>query len=312
MAAKKAKLQAELKRIPHKIVYERYRGNTWELVMMNADGSAAVSLTGHTDLNALYPHASPDGKRICFVADEGTGESKSRNVYYMNADGAGRTLVARNARQPCWTSDGHAVAYMKGEFARFTYEDFASKGLFLYDLDSREHREHPNRSLHHLYNIGWSPDGGWVLATVHGGMGYRHAILAIEARGTGVFDLKPAEGCRPDLSPDGKKLAWNATDQLIAVADLDLQSTPPKVANVRPAITCDKQHEVYHADWSPDGRYIAFAHGPLGPEQVGKVAKGWNICVADAAATDVWVPLTSDGASNKEPDWVPAGGTKGR
>lgn len=298
--------------MPHKIVYESYRGNTWELVMMNADGSAPVNLTRKTDLNALYPHASADGKRICFVADEGKGESKSRNVYYMKVDGTGLTLVAKNTRQPCWRADGRAVAYVKGEFARFTYKDFASKGLFIYDPDSREHRQHPNRSLHHLYGIVWSPDGKWVLATVHGGMGYRHANLAIEAQGAAVFNLKPVEGCRPDVSPDGKKIAWNATDQLIAVADLDLRSSPPKVTNVRQAVTCDKQHEVYHADWSPDGRYIAFAHGPLGPEQVGKAAKGWNICVADATETNVWVPLTSDGASNKEPDWVPAGGTKGR
>jgi hypothetical protein len=37
---------------------------------------------------------------------------------------------------------------------------------------------------------------------------------------------------------------------------------------------------------------------------VGVKAPGWDICVADANATDVWMPLTNDGLSNKEPDWV--------
>ena len=62
---------------------------------------------------------------------------------------------------------------------------------------------------------------------------------------------------------------------------------------------------MYYADWSPGDRYIVFAHGPRGPEQVGIKAKGWNICVADAAETKVWIALTTDGSINKEPDWVP-------
>jgi hypothetical protein len=67
---------------------------------------------------------------------------------------------------------------------------------------------------------------------------------------------------------------------------------------------------VYHSDFSPDGRYIAFSHGPTGEEQVGCKAPGWNICIADiGGAADSqppkWVEITSDGNHNKEPDWVP-------
>ena len=60
-------------------------------------------------------------------------------------------------------------------------------------------------------------------------------------------------------------------------------------------------------------KYIAFSHGPkatkksikgLLPEFPGVEAPGWNICVADAAHRDRWVMLTTDGKSNKEPDWV--------
>ncbi len=310
-AARQARLRAGLKKLPYRIVYETNRGGNWELFVIDADGANPVNLTKTPRVHELYPHASPDGKLICFVVDEPAEESKSRNVYCMSVDGGGRKLVAENARQPCWVPDGR-VAYVKGEFERFSYKDFATRGLFLYDLKTGRHRQHPNRTLHHLYSIGFSPDGEWVLATVHGGMGYKHANLAIEAGGKGVFQLKPVGGCRPDVSPDGKRVAWNATDQVIAVADLDLGSRPPKVTNVRKLVTCDKKHEMYHADFSPDGRYVAFAHGPKGGEQVGQVARGWNICVADAAERDVWVALTTDGLSNKEPDWVPAAAGKGR
>jgi hypothetical protein len=307
-----ARLRDELKSPPAAIVYESYRGGNWELCSIRLDGGGAVNLTKTPDVHELYPHASPDGRRICFVADEGEGGAKIRSVYYMNADGGGRTLVARNARQPCWGPDGRRIAYLKGEFDRYTTKDFATKGVFIYDLETHRHREHVNGELHHLYNLCWSPDGKWFTATVHGGMGHKHANLIFPADGTDVFALTGVGGCRPDIRADGKMLTWNAGDQLISVADLDLSAQPPKVTHARKAITCDKEHEVYHADWSPCGRYIAFSHGPKGAEQVGLVAKDWHICVADAAKPDVWVVLTTDGQSNKEPDWLPAASGKAK
>ena len=44
----------------------------------------------------------------------------------------------------------------------------------------------------------------------------------------------------------------------------------------------------------------------------------WDIGVADPTATNRWVAITTDGNSNKEPDWVPiqraraAAGGRGR
>jgi len=205
--------QINLKAIPFKIVYETYRKTNgkenWELYTINADGSNPVNLTRTSDIHELYPHASPDGSKICFAADEGTGATKVRNVYYMNIDGTGRVKVADNARQPCWSPDSKTIAYLKGEFDRYTIKDFATKGVFFYDLKTKKHTQHPNKYLRHLYNI----------------------------------------------------------------------------------------------SWSPDGKYIAFSHGPKGQEMVGGEAPGWNICVADMSGK--WVEITTDGNHNKEPDWVP-------
>ncbi len=303
--------EEKLKEIPFKIVYETYRKTNgrenWELYLINADGSNPVNLTNTPDVDEMYPHASPDGTKICFVADEGAGNRRVRNVYYMNIDASGRVKVADNARQPCWGPDGKTIAYLKGEFARYTIKDYATKGLFFYDIETRKHREHPNRSLHHLYNICWSPDGNWFLATVHGGMGFKHANLTFEANGTRVFDLTKygVTGCRPDCSLDGKKITWGLTDWDLCTARIDLTSSVPRVTDVRRVIKCGKEHEVYHSDFSPDGRYLAFSYGPKAQEMVGGKAPGWNICVSDM--TGKWVKVTTDGNHNKEPDWVPTG-----
>src|SRR5262249_41598748 len=161
-------LLAELKNYRHQLVYETNRDGNWELYVCNADGSNPVNLTRTPDVDELYPRPSPDGSKICFVVDEGQGDAKVRNIYYMNSDGTGRTKIATNGREPCWSPDGTQIAYMQGEFVKFTYTDFATKGLFIYDLRTRQTREHVNHDLEHQYTLNWSPDGRWFVATAYG------------------------------------------------------------------------------------------------------------------------------------------------
>jgi hypothetical protein len=91
-------LLAELKNYRHKIVYDSNREGNFELYLCNADGSHTVNLTNTKDIDELYPKPSPDGSKICYVADEGKGEDKVRNIYIMNSDGSGRTKIAENGR----------------------------------------------------------------------------------------------------------------------------------------------------------------------------------------------------------------------
>ncbi len=302
-------LLAELKNCPYRIVHESYRDNHWVLVVRNADGSNPVILT-RPGGNENYPHVSPDGKKITFEFEEGKGKAKRRNVYLMNLDGSGRIRVAEAGRDPCWTPDGKAIVYLKDEVDEVQYKDFATKGLFLYDLSTGKTEQHVNRDLYHLYNVCCTLDGNWFVSTVHAGMGCGHGILAIETHGQGVYNLN-IPGCRPDLSPDGKKIAWGSDDTVLRVADFEVVDGKPRVTHARDVVTSENPIHIYHIDWSPDSRYVAFSRGPnkatmgLAPEMVGVKAAGWNICVADAAKTDRWVAITSDGKSNKEPDWFP-------
>jgi Tol biopolymer transport system component len=304
------KEEIDLSKIPYKILYETFRDTdgslNWELYQMNADGSDQVNLTRTPDLDEMYPHASPDGNKICFVVDERFGRSKVRSVYYMNIDGTGRVKVATNARQPCWSPDGKKIAYLRGEYERYSTREYATSELVIYDLQTGQHKPHPNTSLHHVYAICWSPDDNWFLGVVHGGMEYSDTILAFDANGTRLFDMAKwgVRGCRPDLSRDGKKITWGQTDWDLCMGDIDFSGPEPRISNVHKIVRCLLAAKVYHVDFSPDGKYIAFSFGPAsGGQQVGGKAWGWNICVTDLSGK--WVKITTDGNHNKEPDWVP-------
>lgn len=308
-----AALEAVLKTYPHKVVHESNRGGDWDLYLAHADGTGAINLTRTPDVQEVYAKASPDGSRIAYCGDVGTGDEKIRNLYLINIDGTGRKRIAARAREHCWSADGKKIAYLKDELEKFSYSDAVTKGIFIYDLETGETTPHPNNDkIEHLYTLNWSPDGKWFVATVHGGMGFKHAIIAVEAGGHRVVDLK-LKGCRPDLSPDGSRVCWVHGDHAVGVAEMDWTGDEPRARNIRNVMEVKKPMETYHPDWSPDGRFIAFSYGPkikrkslkrLLAEFPGVDAPGWNICVVDVSGKNVFRPLTTGEMSNKEPEWV--------
>jgi hypothetical protein len=324
-AARARPLSQRLNALPFKIAWERYADGNSEIFVMNADGLAAANLTRTPAVQQHYPQVSPDGTKICFTVDSGEDRDTVRSLWVMDIDGKNRRKIADGAREPFWSADGKNIGYLPQEFPKFNVVDYYTKGMVFYNLESGKTEPHVNSAaLHHLYNPSYAPNGKWIAATVHAGMGFAHAILLIEAHGRRIIDLK-IPGCRPCISPDGRHIAWGADDHELAMAPLDLDSEQPTVGAWSLHVK-DEQNKIYHIDWSPDSRFVAFSRGPEGDgdlskpgtfqaacEIVGVYAKGWNICAVSAQrsgvldlneATDAdFSRLTSDGASNKEPAW---------
>jgi len=298
--------ELDLAAVPFRIVYESLRDtdgrSNWEIFIVNADGSNMTNLTNTPDVDEHYPHASPDGTKILFVAIEREGRDiVSRGAHYMNVDGTGRTEVADNAYQPTWSGDGKSIAYLPGEYSRLRSSMTSNKGLMLYDLETQTTREHPEEDLRMLYNLTWSPDGDWFIATSRRG---RRGNILFSAEEDGIRELS-IQGCRPDISPDGTQIAWGRTDHELRIGSFDPSSRDDNVVDQTPVVAVDRDEKVYHVDWSPDRNYLAFSHGSSrGGQAVGQKASGWNISVYDIAAGK-WAHITTDGNHNKEPDWVP-------
>jgi Tol biopolymer transport system component len=300
--APQAQSELDLDKIPYKIVYESYRETNgivnWEICQINANGSNFVNLTNTPEIDEMYPHVSPDGHQICFERVEGKDKgSKSRNVYVMNIDGSERFKIAANANQPCWSPDGRYIAYLPGEFPRYVPDVDANKGLEIYELETGEVTKHPNKEISHIWCLNWSADREWFVAA-------GPPIIAYKADDNTRIDLR-IPGCTPDISPDGKQLAWNGSNPSLWIGNLDFDSHQSIVTDLRVVVASDNEHWVFHADWSPDMKYIVFTYIPLpASDQTSRPTPGSNICICDLS-TGKWTLVTTDGKSNKQPDWVP-------
>jgi Tol biopolymer transport system component len=334
LAAEASPLREQLQASPFKIAYETYVNGNWEIFVMNADSSNPVNLTRTPGEHEHYPQVSPDATRICFSVDQGEGRDAVRSLYVMDIDGKNRKKLADYAREPFWSPDGKVIGFLPQEFPKFNVIDYATKGMSFYDLATGVITPHPNSTnLHHLYNPSFASNGKWIVATVHAGMGFDHAILAIEARGNKIVNLK-IPGCRPCVSPDSKQIAWGAGDHEVVAAPIDLESGSPTVGPWRLRIQ-DKTNETYHVDWSPDSRFLSLSRGPASKgdatkpgtflsacEIVGVYAKDWNLCAISAEASGVvdlnyagdtkMFMLTTNGFSNKESAWFRAPGKVGK
>jgi Tol biopolymer transport system component len=320
-------LRDQLKTQKAKIVYETYVDNNWELFVMNADGSNPVNLTKSPGAHEHYPQVSPDGSKICYTVDTGEGRETVRSLWVMDADGTHAKKLVESAREPFWAPDSKTIGFLPQEYPKFNVIDYYTKGMSFYELASGKITPHPNaEKLHHLYNPSFAPNGKWIAATVHAGMGFDHAILLIERNGEKIINTG-IPGCRPCISPDGKQIAWGPGDHELAAAPVDLDSDEPKVGPRRLRIVTNKQSKIYHVDWSPNSDFLSFSRGPEGHgdltkagtfqaacEIVGVYAGDWNILAVSARRDGVldlnaatpekdFTMLTTNGFSNKESAW---------
>ena len=321
-------LKQELSACKNKLVCEGYENGNWDLFIMNADGSKLKNLTNTPKVNELFPHVSPNGKMVLFLVDSGEGRQKVRSAWVMSIDGKVRKKIADYARQPFWSPDSKTIVYLPQEYKKFDPRSLANKGMVFYDIATGKKKNHPNaENIFHLFNPSFSPDGKWIISTVHAGMGLKHGNLLIEANGNRIIDLH-MKGCRPDFSPDGKYIAWGRTDHLLLVVPF-IDGENPHIGKPIFSIK-DKKNKVYHIDWAPNGKWVAISRGPSSKgdrtkpgtvihaaETVGVYAAKWNLFVIripkehgktldfQKPNDGSWVKITTKGSSYKEPDWVP-------
>ena len=127
---------------------------TFELWVMNADGSGKRQLTPSGDPCESTPDWSPDGKRILYVEWSTTQDGDDQNVAAVGADGTGHAVLINSAGRfspdhPVWSPDGASVAFFS-----VAYYGKSPNGLFIVPVAGGQ----PTRILPYGYGaLGWGP-----------------------------------------------------------------------------------------------------------------------------------------------------------
>lgn len=178
------------------IAFASRRGGTWDIWIVNADGSGLRNVTNDAAIDS-YPAWSPDGRLIAY-SSERDGDNDVWTVAV--AGGAQRriTSTAGYDGEPAWSPAGNRVAYRSAAGIKLVGADGSGMTTLVDSPASVE--ESPS----------WSPDGT-LIAFTSLVVGQPAAIDVIGVDGTNRRTVPTGgDASAPSWSPDGAHLAFSS------------------------------------------------------------------------------------------------------
>jgi imidazolonepropionase-like amidohydrolase/Tol biopolymer transport system component len=252
-----------------------------DLYTLPITGGTAKLLSGGLPLD-IQPRYSPDGKRISFTSDRAGGD----NIWTMNRDGSGPRQITnedfRLLNNAVWTPDGQYLVARK----HFTSRRSLGAGeLWLYHASGGTAGLQLTRRKNDQQDAGEpcvSPDGRYVYFSedVSPGPifqynkdpnGQIYAIRRVDRQTGEVKNIVtgPGGATRPQISPDGRQLAFVRrvrTKTVLYIHDLKTGEEFPLFDQLN-----KDQQEAWaimglypNYDWLPDGKeLVIWAKGKL-------------------------------------------------
>jgi serine/threonine-protein kinase len=205
------------------------------------------------------PRASPDGKRIAFVSDDGS----EATIWTYNLAGTSAmqrlTLGGRN-RFPTWTSDSQRVVFQsdrEGDLAIFWQ---SADGV-----GTPERLTKPAPGEAHVPES-WFPKGGALLFSVAKGPDISLAMLSLRDRVVTPFgDVHSSTLPSAVFSPNGRWVAYATTEQ----GKTTVYVQPFPATGAKYPLVPNGSDLPHHVRWSPNGRELIYNPRPTSNEAVG-------------------------------------------
>jgi len=263
-----------------------------------AGGKATLLAGGHAF--EVQPRFSPDGKTISYTSDKDGGD----NIWVMNADGSNKHAITKETfrllNNASWSPDGQYVVARRhftasrslGAGEMWLYHKNGGEGIQLTKRkNDQQDAGEPIISPDNKY-VYWSED-------VTPGPNFEYnkdpykGIYAIKRLNRETGDIETVTGgaggaCRPQISPDGKTLAFVKRVRLKSVLYLRTLATGEEWP-VYDELSHDQQET-----WAIFGVYPNFAFTP-DSKNIIFYAKGkiWNLEIATQNTVQIPFEVTS-------------------
>jgi len=204
--------------------------------------------------------AAPINGQIAFYSSrDGTD-----NIYLMNADGTGQTLLTDPALghhgAPSWSRDGTQIAFHSTRDG--------NNEIYVMDADGTDQTRVTNNSANDAW-AAWSPDGTQIAFSSNRDENWEIYVMNADGTNQTRVTNNTALDDKPAWSPDGTKIAFQSN------ADGDLEIYTMDVDGTSQTKLTTTFRSTYPA-WSPDGTQIAFA------SYVNSGSWGWEIWTMNA------------------------------
>jgi Tol biopolymer transport system component len=244
-------------RSPNKIAFISSRSGTFNIYLINPDGSHRRQLTQYTTGDVAGPALSPDGRSVVFTRWPKTHDEPP-DLWVVGVDGRGLTNITevRDADNydydPSWSPDGTKIVFAS---------DRSWNNIYQMDPDGSD-LEQLTFAKRTLLGPAYSHDGTKIAyLDCDATDAPRCQLWTIKADGSGARRLTrvPIAYERPAWSPDGERIAF--TRRANGNADVYAMSV---TTGAEKRLTSGPADD-YQPAWSPDGTRIAFGSNRDGP-----------------------------------------------